>query len=138
MSVVPATGVLRKLLEDASQDIEYKASAFWQIFLQRAFHDDDFIVVCEYSPDESRRRVDIVVKRYDADHHNLTAMIFVEVKRKGGSIKTCEEQALDAALRAIDGYNLQAVYAMTARGLSFRCWIVDPLIIPYSIVRLSL
>ncbi|KAI0433508.1 hypothetical protein F5Y09DRAFT_298596 [Xylaria sp. FL1042] len=125
MSVVPPTGVLRKLLEEADRDIEYRASAFWQIFLQRAFQDDmNFIVVCEYPPDESRRRVDIVIKHYNADHHNFTAMIYVEVKRKRGSLQTCEEQALDAALKAIDGYGLQAVYAMTTQGLLFRVWIV--------------
>ncbi|KAI3340530.1 hypothetical protein F4824DRAFT_453595 [Ustulina deusta] len=125
MSVVPCTGVLRKLLEEAYQNIEYKSSAFWQIFLQRALQDDpNFIVVCEYSPDGSRRRVDIVIKRYNANHHNFTAMVYVEVKRRKGSIRDCEQQALDAALKAIDGDNLRAVYAMTTQGLFFRCWIV--------------
>lgn len=122
MSAVSNTGVLRKLLEEASHDIEYRASAFWQIFLQRAFRDDDnYIVVCEYPPDDSKRRVDIVIKHYNANHHNFTAMIYTEVKRPSGSLRDCEDQALDAALKAIDSDNLRAVYAMTTKGLLFRC-----------------
>lgn len=34
MSIVPATGVLRKLYQDAQDTAEYGASSVWQIWLQ--------------------------------------------------------------------------------------------------------
>lgn len=46
-------------------------------------------------------------------------MVFVEAKRKGGSIKHVESQALEAALWAIDKYQMNAVYAMTTWGFVF-------------------
>ncbi|RYO92539.1 hypothetical protein DL764_008122 [Monosporascus ibericus] len=125
MSLVPATGVLRKLYEDAGADIEYKSSAFWQVFLQRAFYEDFYIVVCEFPPDSSRRRVDIVVRRYDQNQHTLSSFMFHECKRPGGSLKAVEEQALDAAKLAIERDNLTGVYALTTVGTRFRSWFVN-------------
>ncbi|KAI0976398.1 hypothetical protein F4678DRAFT_416923 [Xylaria arbuscula] len=123
----PLQPVLRALFEEAKGVIvEYTASAFWQVLLQRAFSDDpNYIVVCEHSPDGTRRRIDIVVKRYDPVNDNITAMVFVEAKSEKGSLKEVESQALDAAVRAIRHQNYKAVYAMTTQGLHFRFWIVN-------------
>lgn len=125
MSVVPVTGILRKHYREAAQDIEYKSSRFWQAWLQRAFHEVDmYSVSCEMSPDDSLRRVDAVVERYDADHDTLSAMLWVECKRPSGSVRQVESQALDAAVRCVTRDNLQYVYVMTTVGVSFRAWVV--------------
>ena len=76
MSIVPREGLLRKNSEDAVQDIEYKSSAFWQAYLQRAFHElDTYSVTAELYTDRSKEIVDMVVKRYDDAHHTFTAML---------------------------------------------------------------
>ncbi|EXA30020.1 hypothetical protein FOVG_18555 [Fusarium oxysporum f. sp. pisi HDV247] len=124
MSAVPSAGLLRKLYIDAAQDIEYKSSTFWQIWLQRAFHEDEYMVSCEIPPDESRRRVDAVVKRYDDRHDTLSAVLWIEFKRPSGNVRQVELQALDAAKRCIRASNLESVYVMTTVGVSFRVWTV--------------
>ncbi|KAF4474638.1 hypothetical protein FAGAP_12792 [Fusarium agapanthi] len=63
MSVVPSIGPLRRLYQDASLDIEHRSSRFWQVWLQRTFHEDAYWVLCEMPPDQSLRRVDAVVER---------------------------------------------------------------------------
>ncbi|KAK5629114.1 hypothetical protein RRF57_004829 [Xylaria bambusicola] len=122
MSIVPREGVLRKLYQDAVDSIEYKSSAFWQIWLQRAFWEDNFIVVCEFPPDNSLRRVDIVVREYNQDHNTLTSIVYTESKKPNGSRREVEEQAADAARLAIEHDNLAGVYAMTTVGTRFRIW----------------
>jgi hypothetical protein len=110
MSIVPPNGLLRKHFEEAVQDIEYKSSAFWQAYLQRAFHElDTCSVTAEFYPDGSRKRVDTVVKRYDDGHHTFPVMLWVECELPSGSIREVETQALDAALRYIAADNLQFV-----------------------------
>ncbi|CAG7565725.1 unnamed protein product [Fusarium equiseti] len=120
------TGLLRKHYEEAIDDIEYKSSAFWQAVLQRAFYEPDiYSVTAESSPDESLRRVDMVVKRYDENNHTLSALLWVECKRPSGSVQEVEDQALDAARRCIQRDNLMWIWAMTTVGVSFRMWFVD-------------
>ncbi|KAG5766484.1 hypothetical protein H9Q69_011498 [Fusarium xylarioides] len=125
MSIV-RTNFLRKFYEEAIDDIEYKSSAFWQNILQEAFHERGiYSVTAESSPDESRRRVDVVVKRYDENNHTLSALLWVECKRPSGSVQEVEDQALDAARRCIRSDNLMWIWAMTTIGVSFRMWFVD-------------
>ena len=126
MSIVPREGLLRKHFEEAVQNIEYKSSAFWQAYFQRAFPEvDTYSVTAESSPDGSRRRVDMVVKKYDSDHHTFTALLWIECKRPTGSVREVETQALDAALRCIAADNLLWIYAITTVGISFRTWLVE-------------
>lgn len=122
--------VLQLLLQQALQhDIEYKASLFWQIFLQFSFPlDENFIVGCEQAPDrqDSRTRVDIVVLYFDLVMNTLISVLFVEVKRRGtAELRNVENQVLKAALEALDSDPTQEVFAMTAWGLCFRLWRVD-------------
>ncbi len=125
MSIVQ-TGLLRKHYEEALEDVEYKSSAFWQAVLLRNFWESDlYSVTAECSPDGSLRRVDMVVKRYDADHHTLSALLWVECKRPSGGVQEVEDQALDAAGRCIDKDNLMWIWAMTTTGTSFRLWFID-------------
>src|SRR6266699_1147516 len=126
MSVVPSYGFLRKLFDEAVDNIEYKSSAFWQVYLQEAFSDDsNYRVLCEQSPDgSSRRRVDIMVNKYDSNQNTITTLLYVECKRPGGSLKQVEEQVHDAAKMAISMYGLIATYAMTTVGVCFRTWVI--------------
>ena len=126
MSAIPSEGILRKHYEEAVEDVEYKSSAFWQAWMQRAFFETDiYSVTSESSPDGSLRRVDLVVKRYDSFHHTLSALLWVEMKRPTGNIGQVERQALDAALRCLKKDGLIWIYVMTTIGVSFRAWFVE-------------
>lgn len=97
MSIVPTTGITRKFYEEAvSYQIEYTSSAFWQIWLQRAFNElDTYGLVCEYSTDGSRKRTDTAIRRYDSHHHTLSSLTWHEAKRPGVNPKEVEKQAQD-------------------------------------------
>ncbi|OAA60451.1 hypothetical protein SPI_05575 [Niveomyces insectorum RCEF 264] len=125
MGIVPEHGVLLKLYEDAAERGEHRSSAFWQVFLQKAFYEEEFIVVCEAPPAEaSRRRIDIVVRRYDKDHHNLTSLVFNECKGRYGNRSDAETQAITAAHAAIAKARLAWMYVMTTVGTTFRVGMV--------------
>ncbi|OIW27897.1 hypothetical protein CONLIGDRAFT_671584 [Coniochaeta ligniaria NRRL 30616] len=127
MSVVPPAGIVRKYYEEAAENIEYRSSAFWQVWLQREFAKtpeelETYAVTSESSPNGSLRRVDQVVRRYDRDHHNLASLIWNECKRPSGNPSEAEAQALDAAQRCIRRENLLWIYALTTVGVTFRVW----------------
>ena len=125
MSIVDA-GILRFLYDNAKANIEYKSSEFWQHYLKQQFDDTRiYSVISEVPPDSSRRRVDIIVKRYDPDHHTMSAMLWVECKRPSGSAKEVEYQALDAAKRCIEADKLLLIYTMTTVGVFFRIWFYE-------------
>ncbi|KAI1825240.1 hypothetical protein F4861DRAFT_201895 [Xylaria intraflava] len=127
MSTIPETGILRRHYEDAVGDIEHKSSAFWQAFLQRAFFETEvYSVTSESSPDNSRRKADIVVKRYDIAQQPISTFLWVECKRPNSttSLREAERQALDAAMRCIKADGLKYIYAVTTVGVSFRTWLV--------------
>ncbi len=126
MNIVPATDVLRKLYEDTQhKNIEYASSSFWQVLLQGLFPEEEYIVVCEYPPDLSRRRVDIVVRLYDLSQHTLASFIFHECKRPDGSASEVEKQVFSVAKLAIQADNLTGVYVVTTIGTSFRMWFLS-------------
>lgn len=131
MSVVTG-GIVRKFYEGTlSNKIEYTSSAFWQVLLQRLFPENEtYAVLCEYSPDASRRRCDITVLRYDDSHDTLSSLVWQECKPSeiangGGNARDAEEQAADAARRCIKKENLLCIYAITTVGTTFRLWRVD-------------
>jgi hypothetical protein len=126
--LLPLKHVLRKLYNDANHDEarnEYISSAFWQVFLQRAFYEDEYIVICEYPPNNSRRRVDIVVRRFVENEDTLSSVVFHEAKGPDGSARTVEDQVLDAATRAMERDQLHGIYAITTIGTGFRAWYVE-------------
>lgn len=125
MSIVPQYGLLRKHFEEAVQDIEYKLSAFWQVYLQRAFREvETYSVTTESWPDGSKSQVDTIVQKYDADHSLYTVMLWGEIGPTA-SIGEVETQALDAALYYMMSNNLAWIYVITTFGVSFRTWIVE-------------
>lgn len=89
--------------EARANDIEHTASSFWQTVLQGVFpQPENYSVTCEVAPDDSRRRVDIVVKHLSDVFQYYITVLFCEVKRKGaGELKAVENQGLDAAKRYI-------------------------------------
>ena len=125
-SIVPEWGVLRLLYQQAQNiDYEYASSVFWQVWLQTMFMEDDWIVVCEFPPDKSLRRCDIVVRKYDPDNHTLSSFVYIEVKKPDGDLRGVKKQALDAAQRAIETDRLTGVYVMATIGTRFISWYVD-------------
>ncbi len=125
MSIVPATGVLRKLYQDARINMEYNSSAFWQVYLQSAFYESGYIVVCEFPTGRSKRRVDIVVRSYDENEHTLSSFLFHECKRPDGNPTQVGNQARSAARLAIERDRLGGVYVMTTIGTRFRSWYME-------------
>ncbi|KAH7246560.1 hypothetical protein BKA59DRAFT_455597 [Fusarium tricinctum] len=124
MSVVPSTGLLRKLYEDAAQNIESQPSPFWQTWLQRTFHEEEYMVTCDLPRDGSSRRVDTEVNRYDESDDTLSIVLCIELRVFSASVRQVESQALDATKGCIRANNLRSVYVMTTVGASFRCWTV--------------
>ncbi|KAH6949274.1 hypothetical protein DER45DRAFT_580986 [Fusarium avenaceum] len=124
MSVVPPTGLLRKLYQDAAQNIESQPSPFWQAWLQRAFREENYAVMCDLHPGKSSRRVDTEVIRYDESDDTLSTVLCIELRTFSASVRQVESQALDAARLCIRANNLESVYVMTTIGASFHCWIV--------------
>lgn len=109
-----------------SPNVEYKASAFWQLVLQRLFYEHEvYAVAAESSPDGSLRRVDAAVKRYEGSSDKMYSMLWIEFKRKKGSADEVETQALDAAKRVFQQEALQRVFIMTTIGVAFRTWEVE-------------
>ncbi|KAK0745096.1 hypothetical protein B0T21DRAFT_97526 [Apiosordaria backusii] len=109
--------------DDASAiNNEYASSAFWQVVLQRLFWEEDYAVICEQPPDSSRRRVDIVVRRFERGGNNLVNMVFIECKKTGESSKEVEKQASNAAMRAVTRDGLSSVFTMATIGTSCRIW----------------
>ncbi|KAF5020170.1 hypothetical protein F66182_7810 [Fusarium sp. NRRL 66182] len=124
MSIVQS-GLLRKHYDDAVHGIEYQSAAFWTVVLNRAFYElDVYSVTPESSPDGTLRRVDLVVKKYDPANNSLSALLWIECKRPGGSVQEVEDQALDAAKRCIQRDGLLWIWAMTTIGVSFRMWYI--------------
>jgi hypothetical protein len=117
------------LIQRAQHDIEYKSVGFWFYFINRRFPlAEDWIVIPEQAPDEStgsRRRVDITIHIFNSEQWDMSSLLFVEVKRKGVGLSNVEEQALNAAQRAISDSNLLGVYTITAWGLKYRAWYVS-------------
>lgn len=87
-SGIVTDGIVRKSYDGAlSNQIEYTSSAFWQVLLQHLFPElQTYAAVCEYSPDESRRRCDITVLMHDGNHNTLSSLIWQECKRPSEDI----------------------------------------------------
>lgn len=127
-SIVPQRGIVRKLYENANNDdIEYKSSAFWQGLLQMYYRvEEDYLPLCEQSPDGGRSRVDITIVRYDAEYHEIVICKVVEAKRIGGnSPKAAEVDVLASAMKVLEYTDTQFLYAMSTWGTKFRLWLVD-------------
>ncbi|KAH9897402.1 hypothetical protein F4778DRAFT_743456 [Xylariomycetidae sp. FL2044] len=104
---------------------EYRSSAFGQTFLQSRFpRDHNYSVICEQPPDGSRRRDDIEVIQYNANHDTTSTILSTEGKPPEGSASLVEEQALDAAYRAVAKRDWRAMYVVTTSGTSYRFWYV--------------
>lgn len=113
-----------KLFERAQHDIEYKASAAVQAVLYARFP-RPWQLLCEQAPDDSRRRADMSVIRLSENQETLEPVMYVEVKRRGGSLREVEIQGKDAGARAIADGPLTGIYIMTIWGLKFRVWFMS-------------
>ncbi|KAG5742925.1 hypothetical protein H9Q69_001800 [Fusarium xylarioides] len=82
-------------------------------------------LLCEQAPDDdSRKRMDFKIVRYDAGEDTISPVVFVEVKRPGGSVRDVEEQGFAVAMSAINAYGMTGIYVLTVWGLKFRAWYV--------------
>ncbi|EPE28251.1 hypothetical protein GLAREA_09371 [Glarea lozoyensis ATCC 20868] len=124
MSIVPQTGLLRKLYQVAVEDIEHNSSAFWQAYLQRAFNETDTYSVTT-DPFPWSPKADILVTRYDdRDDSTLTNVILAECHRPAESLHDVEKRALDVALGFIEAEDLAWIYVVTTIRVSFRVWVL--------------
>ncbi|RSL91309.1 hypothetical protein CDV31_015481 [Fusarium ambrosium] len=116
-SIVPVDGPVRYLYNLANRTgYEHKSVKFWSLWLQyEGFPERDWLVTTEQPPDgsESRRRVDIVIDKYDPNEDTLSSVVWVEAKKPGGDYNTVYLQGLDAGQRAIDYEGLYGVYVVT-------------------------
>lgn len=68
----------------------------------------------------------MVVKRFDVGQDILEALLWVECKRRSGSVRDVKLQALDACQRCIRQDDLPFIWALTTVTFSFRFWYIDP------------
>ncbi|RFU24524.1 hypothetical protein B7463_g11815, partial [Scytalidium lignicola] len=139
MSIIPQTGLLRKLFEEAVKDSEHKSLPFWQAYLQQAFSESDIYSVTatnlnfHYSSlEDFHEQADIIVRRYDdVSNRLISVLLLVECNWTVGVDDTeeckCSDKgrALEVALKCIEEEELLWVYVVTTVGVSFRAWVVE-------------
>ncbi|UPK90733.1 hypothetical protein LCI18_001668 [Fusarium solani-melongenae] len=99
-------------MQRAQFDIEYTTSGAWQAVLSARLP-RPWQLICEQAPDDSRRRVDMSVIRLSANEETLEPVMYIEVKRSGGSLKEVELQGKNAGTRAIAEGSLTGIFIMT-------------------------
>ncbi|KAI1207651.1 uncharacterized protein F4807DRAFT_434040 [Annulohypoxylon truncatum] len=113
--------LLRKLYEDAKETkYEYASTALWIKILSSAFYESAiFSLSCEFPPDNSLRRVDIVLNRYNESGNYQTGVLYCEAKKVDGSEADVTKQIRDAARRSSEHHGLAGVYTLAVIGTKF-------------------
>ncbi|KAF5024837.1 hypothetical protein F66182_3076 [Fusarium sp. NRRL 66182] len=126
MAIIPAKGILRKLYQDAIQDIQNNSFGFWYTWLQKTFNEHDvYTVTTKFPLDNASQKVNVVVDRYDASADDiLPVLLWVELKSLSGSIGQVESEARDAVEKYMEQHGVKHVYVITTIGVSFRAWVV--------------
>lgn len=116
----PALVMLHK---GAQNSIEASTAKFWQNFLPYHFSPtDNYLYHWESPADNSLRRVDGLIEKYDGGHDTALPVLFIEFKRDHGDIKEVENQAKNAMKLKIEDLGLTGLYALTTLGTNFRFW----------------
>ena len=125
-SAVPAKGALRFLYQRALEDnIDWKASAFWQKFFQEEFPSPAYSVLYQQSPDESKLMVDIMVLNHGQNNGAVAVLVVQCTQESDADIKRLERATLDAAQRYLDHSGQRLVYAMSTSHVRARAWLVQ-------------
>lgn len=129
MSLLTTTLLATLYDEVQGHDIEYKADAFWQTYLQNVFPQSEAYAVCsQWAPNANdRHRVDIAVRqlRMAPEGGFMATLLFCETKRQGTHPKDAEDQVKSAAARYFEAnQHAPSIYGMTGWGTAARCWIV--------------
>ncbi|KAG8664733.1 hypothetical protein FPOAC2_14126 [Fusarium poae] len=125
MSLLTTPILIEAYRNAVSHDIEWKVDAFWQSYMIQQFPAaEHYAVWCQSAPTpDSRKRVDIAVKRLRAGTI-LSTLLLCEVKRSGSSkVKDAEKQVVEYAQEYLEDSEERFVYCMTAWGIKARCWI---------------
>ncbi|KAL2159727.1 hypothetical protein VTH06DRAFT_2296 [Thermothelomyces fergusii] len=127
-----SSSVLSALYQRAhAQDIEYTASGYWQALMQYHFPlREGYAVLCEQSPDDDdRTRIDQIIFHIRPHTRFLVRVCMIEGKRRGAGsahIVAAEDQARNAARKAIETGTVPRVFALTHWRTHFRVWEYDP------------
>lgn len=107
-------------------DVEWAASAFWQVLFQVVFRlEEGFAAVYHQPPDEGRDSVDILPYAYDpSDPSLLRKRAMIEIKRAGNSREKLIKQTEKYALKARDRYNEPFMLAMSIHCSEFKAWVL--------------
>lgn len=102
--------VLVMLHKEAQKSIEAYSARFWQNFLPYHFSlADDYLYLWESPTDNSLRRADGLIEKYDRDHHTISPVLFIEFKRNHDAIRVVKRQAKDAMKRKIEHLGLTSL-----------------------------
>lgn len=102
--------VLVMLHKEAQKSIEAYSARFWQNFLPYHFSlADDYLYLWESPTDNSLRRADGLIEKYDRDHHTTAPVLFIEFKRNHDAIRVVKRQAKDAMKRKIEHLGLTSL-----------------------------
>ncbi|RMI97939.1 hypothetical protein CDV36_016173 [Fusarium kuroshium] len=107
-------------------DVEWAASAFWQVLCQVVFRPEEgFAAVYHQPPDEGRDSVDILPYAYDpSDPSLLRKRAMLEIKRAGNSREKLIKQTERYALKARNQYSEPFMLAMSIHCSEFKAWVL--------------
>ncbi|RMD39717.1 hypothetical protein DV735_g5411, partial [Chaetothyriales sp. CBS 134920] len=116
--------VARKFLHGS--EVSNATIELWSYYLNKfPFSGPEWSVAPEQSPDETRRRVDLVIKCLDDKNNNIRVLCFIEAKVHNARLsqaKLVEKQAIDACERYVQTYDQVNLYVMTIIGTKARPW----------------
>lgn len=124
-SIVPRTGWLRKLYEDAStRGMEHTSATFWRSMLQTHLNstNSNMITVSEVHRESILKDYHVFVMKHLLALYTTTRPVLIVSKRPGQNPSTTENQAKQYAYVSLKDETLKKVYIITTCGIRFRVW----------------
>jgi len=133
MSLLNGDGYLYRLyqLAQANSTDEHESQSFWSYYLSKVIFVEKVFYVDPGKPASSSdplRRVDLVVKYFEAETYIPRVLIFHEAKKHAASghhMRDVEGQAHEACATYCGSTRLTHVYAMTTLETTARLWNIE-------------
>jgi len=130
MSLIAGNVRLNRLYQiaQANSTDEHESQSFWNYYLSKVIFTEDVFYVDPGKPalaSDPLRRVDLVVKYFEAETYIPRVLIFYEAKKHSSSksqMRDVEGQAHEACATYCGNTGLSHVYDMTTLGTTARLW----------------
>jgi len=130
MSLLDGNVRLSRLYQiaQANSTDEHESQSFWNYYLSKVIFTEDAFYVDPGKPASAKdplRRVDLVVKYFEAETYIPRVLVFYEAKKHSSSktqMRDVEGQAHEACATYCGNTGFTHVYAMTTLGTTARLW----------------